>query len=1282
MNTREQLNQYLRVLETRLRWLAISKGVAIAAGVALGATLALVLITNALAFSDTSLLWARVILFLALALALGYALILPLTRLNRNRAATKAEAVFPQFDQRLLTYVERKDSGDPMIELLADDTQAVAQKTVPRDVAPRRSLFAFATGAGAAGAALLWMILAGPGFLGYGAALLWAGAPKSGVNGAFYDIKVQPGNKLVRRKDDVPISATLVGFQAQSVRMFAKYQSSSKWEQANMLPRDNGSDYEFRFAALPEPVEYYIEAGAVKSKTYKLDVTDLPGVTHIKATYHFPSWLGLPDQVEDPSGDLRAVAGTVAEVTIQTDRPLKNGVIEMEDGSQIALSSGANGTLTAKIPMTKSGLYHFAAIDQGQSVRLSPLDYFIEAQDDQAPTVRITHPGADAKVLPIEEVTIDVSGQDDFALQAMDLHYSVNGAAEKIVPLLANKGVKSADGRTTLALEDFKLQPGDVVSLYATAKDARNTSQTDILFVEAQAYERNYTQSQQSGAGGGGGGGQEQQQIWDRQKQVITATYNATRPNDKTKTKETAEYLSTTEKTLKAQAESLAERMKSRELDESVAAEFKTVIDEMKAAGTDMGTASDKLNKQGWRDAISPEESALRHLEHAQAAQRDIQVAFGRQGGGGGGGGGGSAGRDLANLFDLELDTEKNQYEQQGGSSSAEEKQKQIDDAMAKLDELAKRQQELAQQPRTPQNAAQQRYQQEQLMKQAEQLKQQLQSMQQQQSGGQQSSQSQGGQQSSQGGQPGQQSGQQSGQQQAGQQSGQQSGQQQNGKQTPQQQQQQQRASAQQNQNGRLNNANAQQLQQTLDRLKQAEESMRAANQAAEQGQQGDAAAQANARRAAQAIGDASQLLRGMQQQDAAGQVNQLAERANQIDQEQHAIEDRVKQEFGDINSRDQALRDRGAKAIQAQQQRNGAAQQTAEQIAKEEEKLAGDLARLQDDARQAERSLRTAQPNAASRLRDGVAETQQADAQRRIENMATYSRNGYGPMMSSQEAPITQAIDGLKDQFQRAQQAIQGGQQQDAARDQQQRSLQQIEQGRAALENLVQQGQLQQGNQPGGQQPGGQQPGSQQGQGKQGGGQQGGGQQGGGQQAGGGNQPGGNQGGQQARAGGGGNNYGGAYNGGNIGPNGGFYGPNGGGYPVNPSLGANRNYPQGVYDAPENRDVNPALIGREVDRILQDLRTTFRDDAEAERALADLEKQLEQVRFGETASPELAERISRTVLPQWESFEVQLRRKLEESGAGQAKTAAPDKVPAGYDANVQEYSRKLSNGK
>ena len=131
MNTREQLNQYLRGLETRLRWMTVSKGVAIAAGVALGATVALVLITNALAFSTTSMTLARVILFLSLALALGLALVLPLLRLNGRRAAGRAESEFPEFEERLLTFVERSqdEKPDPMLDLLAADTAGSAFAT-------------------------------------------------------------------------------------------------------------------------------------------------------------------------------------------------------------------------------------------------------------------------------------------------------------------------------------------------------------------------------------------------------------------------------------------------------------------------------------------------------------------------------------------------------------------------------------------------------------------------------------------------------------------------------------------------------------------------------------------------------------------------------------------------------------------------------------------------------------------------------------------------------------------------------------------------------------------------------------------------------------------------------------------------------------------------------------------------------------------------------------------------------------------------------------------------
>ena len=118
MNTRDQLQSYLRTLEARLKVLVISRGLAITAGVALGATLALVLLTNAFAFSSISVAWSRVVLFLSLAIAVGLAVALPWMRLSRPRAAKRAEQKFPEFEQRLLTFVERdselflRDSDD------------------------------------------------------------------------------------------------------------------------------------------------------------------------------------------------------------------------------------------------------------------------------------------------------------------------------------------------------------------------------------------------------------------------------------------------------------------------------------------------------------------------------------------------------------------------------------------------------------------------------------------------------------------------------------------------------------------------------------------------------------------------------------------------------------------------------------------------------------------------------------------------------------------------------------------------------------------------------------------------------------------------------------------------------------------------------------------------------------------------------------------------------------------------------------------------------------------
>ncbi len=109
------------------------------------------------------------------------------------------------------------------------------------------------------------------------------------------------------------------------------------------------------------------------------------------------------------------------------------------------------------------------------------------------------------------------------------------------------------------------------MSLYATAKDAHAESRTDISFIQADPFEREFSQSQQIGGGGGGGGGQgqgNQTDISRSEKELIAATWK--QQNDKTASPQQAgdmgKVLSEAQTKLREQVLALSGRMQSRDL--------------------------------------------------------------------------------------------------------------------------------------------------------------------------------------------------------------------------------------------------------------------------------------------------------------------------------------------------------------------------------------------------------------------------------------------------------------------------------------------------------------------------------------------------------------------------------------------------------------------------------------------------------------------------------------------------------------------------------------------
>jgi hypothetical protein len=1262
-----KLNCYIAELQHRLRLRAWLRGAAIFSFTALLVTLALVLLLNRFAFPTRGVLVARWALVLVLAAVAALGLGWPLFRLTRARAVRKAEAMHPELEERLTTFHERtNENSDPFLELLAADTLAHTGSASPSSLAPGCRLFALA-GAGLASlGVLVWMIAAGPGYLGYGASLLWVGEKKTVA--PLYAIAVVPGDVAVRRNSDQLVTAQVKGLHPDKVEIFAHYASSAGWEPVAMQAQPDAggiSSYQFLFAGLPENVEYYVSAGPLVSPHYKLRVVDLPSVKSIRVTYHYPAWTGMKPVTEDHSGDLRALEGTDAEIEVEMDRPLKDGELALDNGQTIHLTAqdrnGSRGSVyQGTIPMQKDGAYHIAATDSGQAVRLSE-DYFIATDKASPPEIAISRPGGDYRASPIEEVTVGVKAADTFGLKDVHLHYSVNGGPDRDVGILKSPGAKDADGSYTLRLEDFKLVPGDIVSLYATAKDGHAEARTEISFIQAEPFEREFSQSQQGGGGGGGGGQQnDQTEISKREKELIAATWK--QANDEKATPKDAatagQFLSDAQQKLRDQVNALSARIESRDLSQANE-EFTGFEKDMQAAAAAMAPSADKLKDMQWKDAIPLEQKALQSLLRAEATFRQIQVAFGQNGGGGGGGN--SAGRDLASLFDLELDTAKNQYETAQTASPAEKREKDVESALEKLDALAKRQEELASQQHNPQQSFQERWQQEMLRREAEELQRQMEQLAQNDKG------QQGAQQSPSASSSGQQSNSQSGsqssgprqgspssasassQQQASSQSGQQGG----------------NASASSRQNARQGSSLAgsdqrvpdQRIDQALSRLRQADDAMKRSSAAA---QSADAA-----RQAADRLREATNLLGGTQQQMASSKMDSLAHEAERLTQQEREQANRINELASRQN--DPNAMDRDAMMARVQER---------DRLAQERQQLSNDLSRLQSEMRGAAREMAPNQPGAAQKLRDALTQMDQRDLDNHVQRTADWLRRGINPNSNGTEGEIAQGLRDLDQQLGQARQAM--GQDKGRSNAGQKRgsgtnpgsgdevaALSQVERLRSQLQAMA------------GPDGGGRQPSRQPGQ-----------RAGGGQPQAGGSTP--STAGAQGGRGGGGQNPGGQNRNGPQGSqNGGQNGDvrfNGGGGADGTAWGnvntGNNRYTQGPQrPVPLDASGNPAdtkLSFQQSMHELDQLRQMVKDNPEAAREVQQLAQQMQRLDPGRfPGNPAMVEQMHREVLSTVDRLELQLNRN---SAATDAHTGRPDAVPSGYQDAVAEYYRRLSS--
>ncbi len=231
---------------------------------------------------------------------------------------------------------------------------------------------------------------------------------------------------------------------------------------------------------------------------------------------------------------------------------------------------------------------------------------------------------------------------------------------------------------------------------------------SDIYFLQIRPFDRTYRQGESQGGMPGGGQQNEQTALSELQRQIIAATFNLVRQHDTygpTEFSENVVSVALAQEKLKGQVATLLERMGNRGITETDPA-FRDVSAVLPLATEAMDQAKAQLDDEQLRDALPHEQTALRYLQQAEETYERYVVQQQSAGGGGGGGGQAAAADELADLFELELDKLKNQYEtvQRGQQQTADD---QVDETLEKLKELARRQQQEAERQRRRAQAGQ-----------------------------------------------------------------------------------------------------------------------------------------------------------------------------------------------------------------------------------------------------------------------------------------------------------------------------------------------------------------------------------------------------------------------------------------------------------------------------------------------------------------------------------------------------------------------------------------------
>ena len=330
------------------------------------------------------------------------------------------------------------------------------------------------------------------------------------------EFKVTPGNTRVVYGSELEIRVTVIGPPVEQLELVLEAGN----RQEPPLPMFPEADGQWRavLARVVEPTDYYVRAYRARSKRYHLGIITVPLIDNARLRIEPPAYANQAAYEGPlPKEGVSGLPGTKVQIVLHSNRPLGGGSITLSGAvcgagvspaSSVALTprgtvpfsltrksgqSPAAGTaapqreptcmpmkpiepggqeVVGQFAIAGDGKFSCRVIDEDGQESQQTFSGNVTMLADQRPFVRITEPPRTSLATPTAALPVTISAEDDCGISRLQLYRSLNDSRPLPFDLrLPAHPSRRLDEQVRLPLQQYGLEPGDVIKLFARVED-------------------------------------------------------------------------------------------------------------------------------------------------------------------------------------------------------------------------------------------------------------------------------------------------------------------------------------------------------------------------------------------------------------------------------------------------------------------------------------------------------------------------------------------------------------------------------------------------------------------------------------------------------------------------------------------------------------------------------------------------------------------------------------------------------------------------------------------